>query len=108
MRRLSFAVAVLLSMAILLMWAAGVDWQSPIAPEQTRNWSGSDFRVVMGGAAEDESRLRIGAVGEGGASVNNQRIGSVDWTPDSDDFLHDRWLVLRRGKRNVAGVSRTL
>jgi tyrosyl-tRNA synthetase len=46
------------------------------------------------------------AVAEGGAYVNNVRVESEDWTPQPSDFLHDRWLVLRRGKRNIAGVQR--
>jgi tyrosyl-tRNA synthetase len=45
-------------------------------------------------------------VGEGGVYVNNVRIESDEWIPQSSDFLHDRWLVLRRGKRNIAGVAR--
>ncbi|MDZ7882836.1 MAG: tyrosine--tRNA ligase [Mycobacterium sp.] len=45
-------------------------------------------------------------VGEGGVYVNNVRIESDEWIPQSSDFLHDRWLVLRRGKRNIAGVLR--
>ena len=45
-------------------------------------------------------------VAEGGAYVNNVRVESEDWTPQPSDFLHDRWLVLRRGKRNIAGVQR--
>ena len=45
-------------------------------------------------------------VGEGGVYVNNVRIESDEWLPQSSDFLHDRWLVLRRGKRNIAGVVR--
>lgn len=45
-------------------------------------------------------------VGEGGVYVNNMRIESDEWIPQSSDFLHDRWLVLRRGKRNIAGVVR--
>lgn len=45
-------------------------------------------------------------VAEGGAYVNNVRVESDDWTPQPSDFLHDRWLVLRRGKRNIAGVQR--
>lgn len=45
-------------------------------------------------------------VGEGGVYVNNVRIESDEWIPQSSDFLHDRWLVLRRGKRNIAGVVR--
>lgn len=45
-------------------------------------------------------------VGEGGVYVNNVRIESDEWIPQSSDFLHHRWLVLRRGKRNIAGVLR--
>ena len=45
-------------------------------------------------------------VGEGGVYVNNVRIESDEWIPQVSDFLHDRWLVLRRGKRNIAGVVR--
>ena len=45
-------------------------------------------------------------VGEGGVSVNNVRVDSETWAADAADFLHGRWLVLRRGRRNVAGVHR--
>jgi tyrosyl-tRNA synthetase len=45
-------------------------------------------------------------IGEGGAYVNNVRIDSEEWVPQPADFLHGRWLVLRRGKRNIAGVER--
>ncbi|UKN42451.1 tyrosine--tRNA ligase [Mycobacterium lepromatosis] len=45
-------------------------------------------------------------IGEGGVLVNNIRIQSEEWTPRTSDFLHGRWLVLRRGKRNIAGVER--
>ncbi len=45
---------------------------------------------------------------EGGVYVNNVRVETDDWAPESGDFLHGKWLVLRRGKRNVAGVERTL
>ena len=44
------------------------------------------------------------AVNEGGAYVNNQRITSDEWQPTNEDLLHGRWLVLRRGKKNFAGV----
>ncbi|TQR83323.1 tyrosine--tRNA ligase [Mycobacterium hodleri] len=43
---------------------------------------------------------------EGGVYVNNVRVEGDDWIPAPGDFLHGRWLVLRRGKRNVAGVER--
>ncbi len=45
-------------------------------------------------------------IAEGGVSVNNVRIEADDWVPQPTDFLHGRWLVLRRGKRNIAGVQR--
>ncbi|MBU9765375.1 tyrosine--tRNA ligase [Mycobacterium sp. TNTM28] len=46
-------------------------------------------------------------IAEGGVYVNNIRIESDEWIPQHSDFLHDRWLVLRRGKRHIAGVERT-
>jgi tyrosyl-tRNA synthetase len=45
-------------------------------------------------------------IAEGGVSVNNARVESDEWVPKPSDFLHGRWLVLRRGKRNIAGVER--
>ncbi len=46
------------------------------------------------------------AVDEGGAYVNNVRVTDADAEPDQAAFLHGRWLVLRRGKRSLAGVQR--
>jgi tyrosyl-tRNA synthetase len=43
-------------------------------------------------------------VAEGGAYVNNVKVGDEQWVPVDGDLLDGRWLVLRRGKRNVAGV----
>ena len=45
-------------------------------------------------------------VAEGGVYVNNARIESDEWIPQASDFLHEGWLVLRRGKRHIAGVRR--
>jgi tyrosyl-tRNA synthetase len=45
------------------------------------------------------------AVAEGGAYVNNERLTDPDGVPEPDQLLHGRWLVLRRGKRAVAGVE---
>ncbi|CCW11665.1 tyrosine--tRNA ligase [Rhodococcus aetherivorans] len=59
--------------------------------------------LVATGLCESKGAARR-TIKEGGASVNNQRISSEEWTPSSADLLHDRWLVLRRGKRNFAGV----
>ena len=43
-------------------------------------------------------------VGEGGAYVNNVKVQDEQWVPGEDDLLDGRWLVLRRGKRTLAGV----
>ncbi|MFE7802339.1 tyrosine--tRNA ligase [Nocardia sp. NPDC057440] len=61
--------------------------------------------LVASGLSESRGAARR-AVNEGGASVNNERISDVEWTPSDADYLHGRWLVLRRGKRNFAGVQR--
>lgn len=45
------------------------------------------------------------AIDEGGAYVNNTRLTDPEWRPSAEDLLHGRWLVLRRGKRAVAGVE---
>ncbi|MEV6432280.1 tyrosine--tRNA ligase [Nocardia sp. NPDC051463] len=61
--------------------------------------------LVASGLSESRGAARR-AVNEGGASVNNERISDLEWTPSDADYLHGRWLVLRRGKRNFAGVLR--
>ncbi|MFC0506182.1 tyrosine--tRNA ligase [Micromonospora costi] len=44
-------------------------------------------------------------IAEGGAYVNNDRVTEADATVSTDDLLHGRYLVLRRGKRSFAGVE---
>jgi tyrosyl-tRNA synthetase len=61
--------------------------------------------LVSSGLSESRKAARR-TIGEGGVSVNNERIEADDWAPRPADFLHGRWLVLRRGKRNVAGIER--
>jgi tyrosyl-tRNA synthetase len=61
--------------------------------------------LVASGLTDSKGAARR-TVAEGGAYVNNVRVESDDWAPQRSDFLHDRWLVLRRGKRNIAGVER--
>lgn len=61
--------------------------------------------LVASGLSESRKAARR-TIGEGGVSVNNVRVETEEWVPQSSDFLHGRWLVLRRGKRNIAGVER--
>jgi tyrosyl-tRNA synthetase len=44
-------------------------------------------------------------IAEGGAYVNNVRIIDADGAVPEDALLHGRWLVLRRGKKTIAGVE---
>ncbi|NUK09968.1 tyrosine--tRNA ligase [Streptomyces lunaelactis] len=46
-------------------------------------------------------------VKEGGAYVNNVKVAAEDAVPARDELLHGRWLVLRRGKKNLAAVEVT-
>ncbi|MFE3261313.1 tyrosine--tRNA ligase [Nocardia sp. NPDC059091] len=61
--------------------------------------------LVDSGLCEGRSAARR-AVNEGGAAVNNEKVSDPEWTPSDADYLHGRWLVLRRGKKNFAGVRR--
>jgi tyrosyl-tRNA synthetase len=45
-------------------------------------------------------------VKEGGAYLNNERVTDADAVPGEEAWLPGGWLVLRRGKRSVAGVQR--
>jgi tyrosyl-tRNA synthetase len=45
------------------------------------------------------------AIAEGGAYLNNRKVTEPDARPDQADLLHGRFLVLRRGKRTVSGVT---
>ncbi|MHA4850296.1 MULTISPECIES: tyrosine--tRNA ligase [unclassified Rhodococcus (in: high G+C Gram-positive bacteria)] len=60
--------------------------------------------LVLSGLCESKGAARR-AVKEGGASVNNRKISSEEWTPSGDDLLHGTWLVIRRGKRHFAGIQ---
>ncbi|MGA5005458.1 tyrosine--tRNA ligase [Streptomyces koyangensis] len=44
-------------------------------------------------------------VKEGGAYVNNVKVTAEDAVPGPEDLLHGRWLVVRRGKKNLAAVE---
>lgn len=61
--------------------------------------------LVASGLSPSKGAARR-TVAEGGVYVNNARVDSEEWVPQPTDFLHERWLVLRRGKRNIAGIER--
>jgi tyrosyl-tRNA synthetase len=45
------------------------------------------------------------AIAEGGAYINNVRVVDPEVVIGADELLHGRWLVLRRGKKTIAGVE---
>jgi tyrosyl-tRNA synthetase len=45
------------------------------------------------------------AINEGGVSVNNVKVTDENQLVTRADFLHDKWLVLRRGKRTFGGIT---
>lgn len=63
-----------------------------------------DLLVATGLSSSKKEAKRT--IAEGGVSVNNLKVDSEDWVASASQFLHGRWLVLRRGKRNIAGVQR--
>jgi tyrosyl-tRNA synthetase len=60
--------------------------------------------LITSGLADSKGAARR-TVKEGGAYVNNAKVADEEWTPSKEDLLHGKWLVLRRGKRNTAGVQ---
>lgn len=59
--------------------------------------------LVASGLAKSKGEARR-TIKEGGAYANNERITDEAWAPADSDLLHGKWLVLRRGKKNFAGV----
>src|SRR6478752_1851098 len=60
--------------------------------------------MVAAGIAPTVSAARR-AIAEGGAYLNNQRVTDVNAVPGPEDLLHDRYLIVRRGKRTVGAVE---
>jgi tyrosyl-tRNA synthetase len=60
--------------------------------------------MAEAGIAQSKSAARR-VIAEGGAYLNNVRVAAQDAVPSVDDLLHGRFLVIRRGKRTVAGVE---
>ena len=46
------------------------------------------------------------AINEGGVSINNVKVTDEDYAVTDADFLHGKWLVLRRGKRTFGGIAK--
>ena len=60
--------------------------------------------LLAGGLVDSKGAARR-TLKEGGAYVNNVKVSDEEWKPSREDALHGKWLVVRKGKRNVAGVA---
>jgi tyrosyl-tRNA synthetase len=56
------------------------------------------------GVVESKSAARR-IVKEGGAYLNNEKISGEDFAPSESDLIHGRFLLLRKGKRELAAVE---
>ena len=60
--------------------------------------------IAATGVVESKSAARR-VVKEGGAYINNEKISGEDFTPSTEHLLHGRFIVLRKGKRDLAAVE---
>ena len=56
------------------------------------------------GVVDSKSEARR-IVKEGGAYLNNKKIDNEDFAPAQSDLLHGKYLLLRKGKRDLAAVE---
>ena len=62
-----------------------------------------DLLAATGVVDSKSAARRI--VKEGGGYLNNIKVESEDFTPSKADLLHGRYLLLRKGKRDLAAVE---
>ena len=60
--------------------------------------------LVATGVVDSKSAARR-IVNEGGAYLNNKRVENEDFTPSKSDLLQGKYLLLRKGKRDLAAVE---
>ncbi len=63
----------------------------------------AELLALTGIVASNSAGRRL--IAEGGAYLNNRKVTSVDAVPDRGDLLHDRYLIVRRGKRHVGAAE---
>ena len=85
------------TLAAALIEAGSVEARDPDLPVSAL--------LQLAGLATSLSDARR-TVKEGGAYLNNVRVTDADAVPATADWLPGGWLVLRKGRRSVAGVRR--
>ncbi len=64
--------------------------------------SAADLLVVTGLSKSKGEARRI--IAEGGFSISNVKVADADAPTDENLLIHNEFLVLRRGRKNIAGV----
>ena len=59
------------------------------------------------GVVDSKSAARR-VVKDGGAYLNNVKVAGEDFAPTKEDFLYGRFIVLRKGKRDLAAIERVI
>jgi tyrosyl-tRNA synthetase len=62
-----------------------------------------DLLTATGVVDSKSAARRI--VKEGGAYLNNEKIAGEDFAPTKNDFLHGKYAILRKGKRDLAAIE---
>ena len=62
-----------------------------------------DLLAATGVVDSKSAARRI--VKDGGGYLNNKKVESEDFTPSKNDLLHGKYLLLRKGKRDLAAVE---
>jgi tyrosyl-tRNA synthetase len=63
--------------------------------------------LLVASGLENSGNSARRTITEGGAYLNNVKVTDVAAVPSPGDLLHGRWLLLRRGKRNLAAIQVT-
>lgn len=85
--------------------------ESVIAELPTAKVSAEDLGILnvlqASGLSKSQSEARR-TVTEGGAYVNNEKVEGIDTVLSESDFLHGRYAIVRRGKKNMAVIELAL
>lgn len=82
--------------------------ESVIAELPTAKVEAGDLGILnvlhASGLSKSQSEARR-TVSEGGAYVNNEKVEGIDTVLSVSDFLHGRYAIVRRGKKNMAVIE---
>jgi len=78
MRRALFVLALAASWLLLLLWAGGTEWRTPIMPQTQRAYAGSEFQSVFGSGSVRGDQLHLEAAAEDFSSLQSVALPNLD------------------------------